>query len=92
MPLAPPGDTGFLTRSTGTPHSTEDGLGLITGYFVVIDDGRGDVLPAWRLRTRLAGRIRVGDVLRVRAQRWTRHVVPVASAPAAAARPASWRT
>ncbi|HLL64859.1 MAG TPA: hypothetical protein VK453_03815 [Micromonosporaceae bacterium] len=78
----------FLLRSMGTPHRAEDGHSLIPGYHVVIDDGHGDVLRAWRLRTRLAEQIRVGDVLRVRVQRWSRHVVAVAPAHASAAHPA----
>jgi hypothetical protein len=44
-------------------------------YHLAVDDGRGDRTRAWALPVELQGRVTTGDVVRIRARRWTRLVL-----------------
>ncbi|MDG4832008.1 hypothetical protein O7627_22255 [Solwaraspora sp. WMMD1047] len=62
----------WLTKRTGAPAVTSDGTGLVPGYFVVLDDGSSPQVTAWRATPRSSRRLRPGDVVTARVERWTR--------------------
>ncbi|MCW6003614.1 DUF2207 domain-containing protein [Micromonospora sp. CPCC 205371] len=64
----------WLTRRVGAPTVTSDGTGLSPGFFVVLDDGTSPVLQAWLATPRSASRLRPGDDVTARVQRWTKRL------------------
>jgi hypothetical protein len=66
-----------FVRRFGRPATTEDGTGLVPGYCAVIDDGRSDTVRAMTVRTKLAIQLRPGEIVDVRVQRWSGHLVAV---------------
>jgi hypothetical protein len=67
----------WLTRRTGAPAVTSDGTGLVPGYFVVLDDGSSPQVTAWRATPRASQRLRPGDVVTARVERWTQSLTRV---------------
>jgi hypothetical protein len=58
--------------------------GTVGWYVVVIDDGRHSRTRPWLVRTDRLSDAEVGDVVRIRAQRWTHHVLTLTVLPSTA--------